>query len=190
MPESNEDAALVEAVERAACWTISSSIAEEMIAIVRAHDASAQAATIATLTAERDEARALVAEANNSLYGSQNYFHSLNGGDFDKHHLSRGIEELKETSKRWWRATRFAEAERDEAQERATRAEAERYELLARNHHGRRALEFADREAEKNEIAMMAEIERLRALPLPAAPPPDAIAALRAAKPHAPDEDE
>lgn len=43
-----------------------------------------------------DEARALVIEANNSLYGSQGYFHSLKGGQFDKYHLSRGIEELKE----------------------------------------------------------------------------------------------
>jgi hypothetical protein len=44
---------------------------------------------------ERDEARQLVIEANNSLYGSHGYFHSLNGGPFDKHHLSRGIEKLK-----------------------------------------------------------------------------------------------
>lgn len=48
-----------------------------------------------TLKRERDEARQLVIEANNSLYGSQGYFHSLNGGDFDKYHLARGIEDLK-----------------------------------------------------------------------------------------------
>jgi hypothetical protein len=48
-----------------------------------------------TLKRERDEARQLVIEANNSLYGSQGYFHSLNGGEFDKYHLARGIEDLK-----------------------------------------------------------------------------------------------
>lgn len=46
------------------------------------------------------EARTLVAEANNSLYGSQNYFHSTNGGPFDKHHLSRPIEALKERARK------------------------------------------------------------------------------------------
>jgi hypothetical protein len=49
----------------------------------------------ADIERERDEARQLVIEANNSLYGSQGYFHSLNGGPFDKYHLSRGIEKLK-----------------------------------------------------------------------------------------------
>ena len=47
------------------------------------------------LRKERDEARRLVTEANNSLYGSQGYFHSLNGADFDPYHLARGIEDLK-----------------------------------------------------------------------------------------------
>lgn len=47
------------------------------------------------LMRERDEARALVVEANNSLYGSQGYFHSLNGGEFNKYHLAEGIEDLK-----------------------------------------------------------------------------------------------
>lgn len=46
------------------------------------------------------EARTLVAEANNSLYGSQNYFHSTNGGPFDKHHLARPIEALKERARK------------------------------------------------------------------------------------------
>lgn len=53
-----------------------------------------------TITRERDEARTLVAEANNSLYGSQGYFHSTNGGPFDKYHLANGIENLKATSRR------------------------------------------------------------------------------------------
>jgi hypothetical protein len=57
---------------------------------------------IAALEAERDEARTLVMEANNSLYGSQGYFHSLNGGAFDPHHLSRGIENLKRQTREQW----------------------------------------------------------------------------------------
>ena len=56
------------------------------------------AAEIERLRRERDEARTIVVEANNSLYGSQGYFHSTNGGPFDKYHLARPIEELK------WRA--------------------------------------------------------------------------------------
>lgn len=50
---------------------------------------------IETLRSQRDEARQLVTEANNSLYGSQGYFHSLNGSAFDQYHLARGIENLK-----------------------------------------------------------------------------------------------
>lgn len=59
---------------------------------------------------ERDEARLLVAEANNSLYGSQGYFHSLNGGPFDKYHLATGIEKLKAQSRKEWRRAEAAEA--------------------------------------------------------------------------------
>lgn len=50
----------------------------------------------------------------------------------------------------------------------------ERDDLLARNLHGRRALAFADREAEKNENAMTVEIERLRA----------ELARLKGSEPH------
>jgi len=57
-----------------------------------AHEAAAE---IERLRRERDEARTIVVEANNSLYGSQWYFHSTNGGPFDKYHLARPIEELK-----------------------------------------------------------------------------------------------
>ena len=60
----------------------------------RAPDPDA-AAEIERLRRERDEARTIVVEANNSLYGSQGYFHSTNGGPFDKYHLARPIEELK-----------------------------------------------------------------------------------------------
>lgn len=50
---------------------------------------------IEELEAQLVQAKALVTEANNSLFGSQGYFHSLNGGPFDKHHLSSAIEDLK-----------------------------------------------------------------------------------------------
>ena len=86
---------------------------EDGYALVRAHDASAQAAEITALRAERDAARSLVIEANNSLYGSQNYFHSTTGGPFDKHHLSRGIEDLKDISRKHWALMTKALAERD-----------------------------------------------------------------------------
>jgi hypothetical protein len=59
---------------------------------------------------ERDEARLLVAEANNSLYGSQGYFHSLNGGPFDKYHLATGIEKVKANARSEWRRAERAEA--------------------------------------------------------------------------------
>jgi hypothetical protein len=57
-------------------------------------------ARIQELEGALEQARQLVTEANNSLYGSQGYFHSLNGGPFDKHHLSRGIEDLKAENNR------------------------------------------------------------------------------------------
>ncbi len=52
-------------------------------------------ANIKHLYPEVQQAFELVIEANNSLYGSQAYFYSLNGGPFDKYHLARGIEDLK-----------------------------------------------------------------------------------------------
>ncbi|MCK9361761.1 hypothetical protein M0Q28_06095 [Patescibacteria group bacterium] len=76
---------------------------------------------LSSLVRERDEARELVTEANNSLYGSQGYFHSLNGGPFDKYHLATGIEKLKSGANRQYHAFEAAEA-------RATAAEAERDE--------------------------------------------------------------
>ena len=62
------------------------------------------------LIRERDEARQLVIEANNSLYGSQGYFHSLNGGEFDKYHLSRGIEDLKTSATEAMSRSRYLES--------------------------------------------------------------------------------
>lgn len=75
----------------------------DLLAVIRSE--------LITLRTERDEARELVTEANNSLYGSQGYFHSLNGGPFDKYHLANGIEKLKETSRAEWRRAEAAEAQ-------------------------------------------------------------------------------
>lgn len=65
---------------------------------------------IVEVEAERDEARTLVAEANNSLYGSQGYFHSTDGGPFNKYHLAQPIEDLKASANREWRRAEAAEA--------------------------------------------------------------------------------
>lgn len=53
---------------------------------------------VVRLTRERDEARQLAVEANNSLYGSQGYFHSFGDAPFDKYHLANGIERLKQSA--------------------------------------------------------------------------------------------
>ena len=97
------------------------------VAIGEASDRiEADAATIASLrdankalTAERDEARGLVTEANNSLYGSQGYFHSLNGGPYDKYHLASRIENLKSSCRTAERKVAELEAERDDLAQRA-----------------------------------------------------------------------
>lgn len=70
----------------------------------------ARDAEIARLTRERDEARGMVIEANNSLYGSQGYFHSLNGGAYNKYHLASGIEEVKSIANKRWVRLLSAEA--------------------------------------------------------------------------------
>lgn len=46
----------------------------------------------------------VIIEANNSLFGSQGFFLSLDGGEANKYHLSRAIEELKARQNRFWRA--------------------------------------------------------------------------------------
>ena len=85
---------------------------------------------IEALERELSEARALVAEANNSLYGSQGYFHSLNGGPFDKYHLATGIENLKASSREQWRALAASQAEASRLREALTpfASEASRYD--------------------------------------------------------------
>ncbi len=59
-----------------------------------------QEARIATLEAERDEAREAIAWANNSLYGSHGYFLSTTGGPSNPHHLDEPIERLKAQANR------------------------------------------------------------------------------------------
>ena len=68
------------------------------------------AASLDQATRRAEEARTLVTEANNSLYGSQGYFHSLNGGAFDKYHLATGIENLKSYGRKEYRRAEAAEA--------------------------------------------------------------------------------
>ena len=64
------------------------------------HVAHEAADTIATLRKQLENAREVIIEANNSLYGSQGYFLSLNGGPPNKYHLAEGIEELKSNVRR------------------------------------------------------------------------------------------
>jgi len=82
-------------------------------------------AALSRAEAEREEARLLVTEANNSLYGSQGYFHSLNGGPFDKCHLANGIENLKSLGRAWCAALKLAAERLDVAASRVDRADTE-----------------------------------------------------------------
>lgn len=52
-----------------------------------------------SLRKQLEDAREAIIEANNSLYGSQNYFLSLNGGPPNKYHLAEGIEKLKSNAR-------------------------------------------------------------------------------------------
>lgn len=65
------------------------------------------------LERERDEAREAIAWANNSLFGSQGFFLTTNGGENDKHHLDRAIERLKADARHADRERNKAERERD-----------------------------------------------------------------------------
>lgn len=61
-------------------------------------------AEIGRLRSELAEAKSAITEANNSLFGSQGYFLSLNGGAADKYHLSRAIEDMKASGRKSDRA--------------------------------------------------------------------------------------
>ncbi len=54
---------------------------------------------IERLREELENAREVITEANNSIYGSQGYFLSLDGGPPNKYHLAEGIEKLKSNAK-------------------------------------------------------------------------------------------
>lgn len=58
-------------------------------------------------------AKKAIEEANNSLYGSHGFFLSLNGGEPDKHHLARPIEDLKARANRLWRENERLRTESD-----------------------------------------------------------------------------
>ena len=55
---------------------------------------------LATLRKQLENAREVIIEANNSLYGSQGYFLSLDGGPPNKYHLAEGIEKLKSNARK------------------------------------------------------------------------------------------
>jgi len=78
---------------------------------------------------ERDEARGAVIEANNSLYGSQGYFLSLDGTAPNRHHLSEGIEALKLSGKKNCTRAEAAERERDDLKAQLAAAEQQRDEV-------------------------------------------------------------
>jgi hypothetical protein len=67
------------------------------------HDATARLPAIETRWQEdrdnMEQAREVIIEANNSLYGSQSYFLGMEG-KFDKYHLARPIEDLKAKSRK------------------------------------------------------------------------------------------
>src|SRR3546814_10877641 len=75
--------------------------------LVLQSDLAAAIAERDRLHTERDEARGLVIEANNSLFGSQGYFHSSDGGAYDRYHLARAIEDLKARSRKDRKSTRL-----------------------------------------------------------------------------------
>lgn len=58
---------------------------------------------------ERDEARAQIIDANNSLFGSLGFFLSLDGGPTNPRHLSEAIEKLKAYGSEQWRRAESAE---------------------------------------------------------------------------------
>lgn len=129
------DAKTIEEADRELRKGLSCLLLEAPASIVRdvaikVHEATvARDTQIAALQAERDEARLLVAWANNSLYGSQGYFHSKNGGPFDEHHLDSAIEEIKALANKRWQEIAALQArvkELEEALRLATKASVHR----------------------------------------------------------------
>jgi hypothetical protein len=65
------------------------------------------------LIRERDEARAAIANANNSLFGSQGFFLSKDGGEPNLYHLAGAIEAIKKLAHQYRQERDEARAERD-----------------------------------------------------------------------------
>ena len=61
---------------------------------------SEDAATITRLEAKVEMMQKVISWANNSLYGSNSFFLSPDGGPDDEHHLDRMIEELKKSNRK------------------------------------------------------------------------------------------
>ena len=81
---------------------------------------------VGRLMKELSDAASVIMEANNSLYGSQGYFLSMNGGPPNKYHLADAVEKLK-------KQTRDDYAARGAAEARASAAEAEIARLKLRD---------------------------------------------------------
>jgi hypothetical protein len=120
------------------------------IAIATAHHSAlrAEKAKSEGLEAERDSDREVIEWANNSLYGSLGYFVSLNGGERDKLHLARGIEDLKTANRKGYAEAAGELSDKLRGQvSRATEAEAALSSALARIAELEGALEKIDGEA-------------------------------------------
>lgn len=68
-----------------------------------------QAAELTRLRERNAELEKVIAWANNSLFGSHEFFLSINGGKDNEHHLDEGIENLKQHNRDYW--SRIAELE-------------------------------------------------------------------------------
>jgi len=81
-----------------------------------------------------EASREVIAEANNSLYGSQGFFLSANGGEPDKYHLARPIEKLKERANQQWRRAEALEAQNAALREALSRVRAAMAHVPVRSH--------------------------------------------------------
>ena len=66
-------------------------------------------AELTRLRERNAELEKVIAWANNSLFGSHEFFLSINGGKDNEHHLDEGIENLKQHNRDYW--SRIAELE-------------------------------------------------------------------------------
>lgn len=78
--------------------------------VYNAENCRKTATAITSLRNQLAEAKAVITEANNSLYGSQGFFLSTDGGAPDKYHLARPIEDLKARSNKLYNQLTASEA--------------------------------------------------------------------------------